>query len=74
MNEPCNFGSNDVHMNPGTLVRFTVYMYHDWGIGTIIRSKTYTDRDGRVHSGYYEVFTQQGIKVVHVAFMESIQS
>jgi hypothetical protein len=49
-------------------------MYHDWGIGTIIRSKTYTDRDGRVHSGYYEVFTQQGIKVVHVAFMESIQS
>ena len=61
-------------MNPGSLVRFTVSMYHNWGIGTIIRPKTYTDRDGRVHSSYYEVYTLEGIKVVHKEFMERIES
>ena len=60
-------------MKMGTLVRFTVSMYSDWGFGIILREKPIVDRDGRNHTGFYEVFTANcGEKVVSKDFFEVI--
>lgn len=59
-------------MKPGDLVRFTTSLYHDWGLGLIIREYDMVDRDGRKHPGYYHVMTQVGERLVSDSFMEEL--
>ena len=59
-------------MKPGDLVRFTTFLYHDWGLGLIIREYDMADRDGVKHLGFYYVMTQVGERLVSDSFMEEL--
>lgn len=59
-------------LKSGTLVRFTMTVYQDWGLGVVLHYHDIKDREGRSHPGYYMVFTQRGEKVVSDSFMEVV--
>jgi len=57
-------------VKPGDLVKFTVSVYNDWGIGLVICDLSERGGDWK---GYYNVLTLKGIKGVSYHFMELIE-
>jgi len=60
-------------MRIGSLVKFTNSLYHDWGLGLILREYDMQDRNGTKHTGFYYVFTQLGdTRLVSDSYMEEL--